>query len=133
MLFKIKQTLQNSLIGPVVCVAVFLLALVLFFITENFLFPLAVVVPLVLLSLVSDYRIVFSLLIFSLPLSANFRIESIKLTIGLPSEPLVGLLVFITLIFIFIQDKNSGILTHPITRILYLYWFTLFLSVVFSS
>ncbi len=133
MLFKVKQSPVNPVYATVLFIAVLIISIGLFFITENFLIPLALLVPMVLLALVNDYRVLLYLLLFSLPLSTNIRIESINLNIGLPSEPFIGLLVLIALVIIFLQDKQSGILSHPLSRILLFYWLTLVVSFLFST
>lgn len=109
MLFKVKQTSNNPYLLPVVSVAALLGFIILFFFTENILLPIVLITPFVLISLISDYRFILYLLLFSLPLSVSLRLEQINLNINFPSEPFIGLLGIIALIFIFFQDKNSGI------------------------
>ena len=133
MLIKIKQTLQSPLYSSVIFVVLLLSAIGLFFITENELILGLLMVPFILVALIIDYRIVLSLLIFSLPLSIPFRIGEVNLNIALPSEPFIGLLAIISIIFIFIQDKKSGVLSHPLSRLVFLYWLTLVLGLIFST
>jgi putative inorganic carbon (HCO3(-)) transporter len=132
MLFNVKQRLKNPLVSSVVTGVLLILILGFFFITENFLILLVLIVPLVILSLINDYRILLFLLFFSLPLSTSIRIGELNLNIGLPSEPLIGLLTIITLIFIFLQDRQSGILRHPLSILVLFYWITLVTSGIFS-
>jgi putative inorganic carbon (HCO3(-)) transporter len=133
MLFKVKQSLNNPFIFPVVLLVVLLCFITLFFSTENILIPIAVLVPFLLISLISDYRNLLYLLLFLLPFSISLRLDQINLNIGFPSEPLIGLLAIIAVVFIFLQDKKSGILTHPLSKLLFFYWAALALSTVFSS
>ncbi|HVD97785.1 MAG TPA: O-antigen ligase family protein [Cytophagaceae bacterium] len=133
MLFKLKQTFQNPYYSTIILVSMVLLAAGLFFYTENFLFAALIVVPLVLFALLADYRIILYMLVFFLPLSTTFRIGEINLNIAMPSEPFIGLLAVIALIFIFIQDKRSGVLRHPVTILLFVYWASLVVSLIFST
>ena len=61
------------------------------------------------------------------------RIESINLSIIAPSEFIIGLLVILSLTILFFQDKKSGILNHPISILLFVYWLVLAISLVFST
>ena len=132
MLFKLKEK-NSSLLFSVVSITIILGLISLFFITDNLLFPLILLAPFVLISLISDYRYILYLLLFSLPLSLNLRLDQINLNIGFPSEPLIGLLSILALIFIFLHNKETGIITHPLSKLMLFYWATLLVSFIFST
>jgi putative inorganic carbon (HCO3(-)) transporter len=133
MLFKLKQPNNSLLLFSAVSIAVILSLVSLFFITDNFFVLLVLLTPFVLVSLFVDYRYILYLLLFSLPLSVNLRIDKINLNIDFPSEPFIGLLAIVALIFIFSRDKKTDILTHTLSKLLFFYWLTLVISFAFST
>lgn len=133
MLIKIRQAFQNPMVSFTIAMGLVIIAFCLFFVTEELFIPFFLIAPVIVCTLIVDYRVILYLLIFSLPLATTFRIEGINLNIGLPSEPLIGLLSLIAVIFIFIQDKKSGVLSHTMSKLIFLYWLTLVASFVFST
>ena len=133
MLFKVKQILGTPLFATIISVIVIIGAFAMFFASANMLYVLILVVPLVLLSLISDYRHLFYLLIFLLPFSIPIRVEEINLNINFPSEAFIGLLSFVSLVLFFFQNGNSKIVKHPMSLLLFIYWLILVVSFIFSS
>jgi putative inorganic carbon (HCO3(-)) transporter len=86
---------------------------------------------------IHDYRPLFMMMIFSLPLSVNFQLSFSDASIIFPSELFVGLLSMIFFFRFAVGDKDASIdrsfLKHPITLCVFFYFAALLLSSIFSS
>lgn len=110
-----------------------LIAFGVFIITENSLLFVGMLTPFVLFTLLLDYRILLYGLVLTLPFSVELRLDQLNLTIGLPTEPIIGLLSIATLVLVFLHKGDKGIFKATFVRLMLIYWLFLGLSVVFSS
>lgn len=80
-----------------------------------------------------DFKFVFFLMMFSLPLSIEVQFAQ-HLGTDLPTEPLIVGLMLVSLFFIFGTKKfDKNFLKHPLTTLLLVHVFWLFVSMLYSS
>jgi len=135
----INQSVNNFTISPkqVYGLFVFLIGLSIaaVYYTESFV-PL--LLPMCIIStgfLLDDFRRLFYLIFIVLPFSVEHYFEAVGLGLDIPSEPLMAILMGITLL-ILIRDKFSFpkvYLFHPITLLLFLHVFWIFITSINST
>jgi putative inorganic carbon (HCO3(-)) transporter len=133
MLLKIKQIAENSAVVIALAIFLWMAAIGSYFATEQVWIPLVILAPLFLWILIKDYRIILQILVAALPLAVLWRIEAINLNIGIPSEPLIGIMALLAGVILLFQDRESGIIKHPVSIILLFYWLGLLISLMFST
>ncbi|MCS6904039.1 MAG: O-antigen ligase family protein [Bacteroidia bacterium] len=102
---------------------------------HNPFFLLALPILLLLsLCLFFRYHLLFYILIFCIPLSIAWEFPNLKLSVLLPSEPLIGLttVLFLFQFFFWGNALRSRFLLEPLSRIVLIYLFSISISTIFS-